>query len=452
MIAAAMRPCALLLVLAAALAGPAPASGQAFFSETPSPDLRIAPLAIRATVSPTEGPVRVRLLWSVVAPPGTRVPDLYLLWPGDVKGDPTLGPPDTALAQKVAGLGFEVVDEGRLAYRARRIGGGGDPAAREPVPGGAPFVTFVQTGGELGLSAPATWIRIPATPRLTDPDWLAVLEVPSLSVVKAKPATFLEHWLLGERRTFAITFNEVRGRPLFRMYLAHRDRLVRLGDAPAEMVVSFSESHHLKIDTVAPPGAVRGVSETAESTETVSLFLESGEGIAPQRLSVQYGYFSRAQAAAVVVVPLVLLGLGYSMGPLIGRGVLLLAQRLSGRFHVGWNRVPRERRAGVLLTTDVLARIRPGETTHDEVLRLCGTEVEVAEHFPSDDRRTLFYRGRRIQPQTRRLVGWLSAVHHLEVERHEVAIELAGDVVQDVKADVRRSRVGVGEVARATQP
>ena len=157
----------------------------------------------------------------------------------------------------------------------------------------------MQTGGELGLSAPATWIRIPSTPRLTDQDWLAVLEVPSLSVVKAKPATFLEHWVLGERRTFAMTFNEVRGRPLFRMYLAHRDRLVQLGDAPAEMVVSFSESHHLKIDTVAPTIAVRGVSETAESTETVSLFLDSGEGIAPQRLSVQYGYFSRAQAAAV---------------------------------------------------------------------------------------------------------------------------------------------------------
>jgi hypothetical protein len=36
-------------------------------------------------------------------------------------------------------------------------------------------------------------------------------------------------------------------------------------------------------------------------------------------------------------------------------------------------------------------------------------------------------------------------VRHLEVERHEVAIELAGDVVQDVKADIRRSRAPVGE-------
>jgi hypothetical protein len=38
-------------------------------------------------------------------------------------------------------------------------------------------------------------------------------------------------------------------------------------------------------------------------------------------------------------------------------------------------------------------------------------------------------------------------VRHLEVESHEVAIELAGDVVQDVKADIRRSRAAVGEPA-----
>jgi hypothetical protein len=198
-----------------------------------------------------------------------------------------------------------VVDEGRLPYHA--ASGAPNPAAREP-PGRAPFITFVQTGGELG-SAPATWIRIPSTPRLTDPEWLAVLEVPSASVVKAKPVTFLEHWVLGERRTFAMTFNEVRGRPLFRMYLAHRDRLVRLGDAPAEMVVSFTESNQLKIDTVAPPGAVRGVSETAESTETVSLFLDSGEGIA-RAWACNTGTFSRAGARHRRGA-LVLLGLGY---------------------------------------------------------------------------------------------------------------------------------------------
>jgi hypothetical protein len=210
--------------------------------------------------------------------------------------------------------------------------------------------------------------------------------------------------------------------------------------------VSFSEAYHLKIDAVAPATAVRGLSETAESTETVALFLDTGEGSTPQRLSVQYGYFSRTQAAAVVVVPAVLLLLGYSVGPLVGRASLHAVQRLTGRFHVtAWDGAPRERLTGVVLSHDVLARIRPGQTTYDEVLRLCGPNAEVAERFPTADRRTLVYHGRRVRPATRKLVGMLSSVRHLEMERQEVTIEFEGDVVRDVQADIRRSRVPPGE-------
>src|SRR5678815_4293817 len=97
------------------------------------------------------------------------------------------------------------------------------------------------------------------------------------------------------------------------------------------------------------PTAVRTTSETAESTEVVSLFLDTGEGATPQRLSVQYGYYSRTQAIAVVVVPLALLVLGYAVGPLIGRAAVHFAERLAGRIHVsGWNGVPRERKTGVV--------------------------------------------------------------------------------------------------------
>jgi uncharacterized protein (DUF4415 family) len=60
-------------------------------------------------------------------------------------------------------------------------------------------------------------------------------------------------------------------------------------------------------------------------------------------------------------------------------------------------------------------------------------------------RRTVVYRGQRVRPQTRRLIGWLAAVRHLEVERQEVTVELDGDVVRDVQADVRRWRLRVGE-------
>ena len=441
-----LRRVGLLLVGALVLAAPVPAGAQLFFSDAPSPDLRIAPLTIRAAVTPAPGPVQVRILFSVMAPPGAAVSDLYLLWPGEVKGDPALGARDPVLAQAVTALRFDVVEEGRLPLRARQVSGEGDAAAREPVPGGAPYVTFVQTGGALGLSAPATWIRIPASPRLTDADWIMTLEVPSLSVVKPKPTSWIERWFLGERRLLAISFNEARGRPLRRMYLAHRDRVVRLGDAPAEMTVSFSEADHLKIDTIAPTTAVRGLSETAESTETVALFLDTGEGSTPQRLNVQYGYFSRTQAAAVVAVPVVLLLLGYAVGPLVGRAALAAVQRLTGHFHVsGWDGAPREKLSGVVLSHDVLARIRPGHTTYDEVLRLCGPDPEVAERFPAAERRTLVYHGRRVRPATRKLFGLLASVQHLELERQEVTIEFEGNVVRDVQADIRRSRVPPGE-------
>lgn len=449
----AMTRRALPLALAGMLAAPATAGAQAFFAATPSPDLRIAPLTIRAAVTPAEGPVPMRVQFGVMAPAGATVPDLYLLWPGDVKGDPALGPRQAELAEQVTALRYEVIDEGRLTLRSRNLTAGGGAGAREIVPGGAPYVTFVQTGGTVGLSAPGTWIRIPSTPRLADPDWITTLEIPSLSAVRAKRPTWLERLVLGERHLFAMSFYEVRGRPLRRIYLTHRDRLVRLGDAPAEMVVTFSESDHLKIDSVAPATAVRGVSETAESTETITLYLETGEGITPQRLSVQYGYFSRTQAIAVVAIPVLLLLLGYAIGPLVGRLSLHLAQRLAGRFHLSrWDGLPRERQSGVVLSPDVLARIRPGETTQDEVLRLCGPNVEVLDHLPSDSHRTLVYRGRHVRPQTRRLIGMLAAVRHLEVEQHEVSIEVADGVVRDVKADIRRSRVAAGDGAGVPTP
>jgi len=441
------------LAVAGALAGPPAARAQLFFSETPAPGLRVAPLSIRAAVTPTEGPVAIRVQFSVTAPAGATVPDVYLLWPGEVKGDPALGARDPALAEQVTALRYDVIDEGRLVLRARRLSGEGPNQGREPVKGGAPYVTFVQTGGTQGLSAPATWIRIPAWPRLSDPEWIVTLEIPSLSAVKAKRSTFFEHWMLGDRHLFSMTFNEVRGRPLHRMYLAHRDRVVRLGDAPAEMTVTFADSDRLKIDTVAPATAVRSTSETAESTEVVSLYLDTGEGATPQRLSVQYGYFSRTQAIAVVVVPLTLLGLGYAIGPLIGRAAVHIAERLAGRIHVsGWNGVPRERTSGVVLSRDTLAKIRPDVTTYEEVLSLCGPNVEEGEHFPTSehDRRTLVYRGRTVRPRTRRLFGWLSSVRHLEVEQHEVTIEFTEGIVRDVQADIRRSILPVGERPPAT--
>jgi hypothetical protein len=435
------------LLLAASVLGlPASAGAQVFFSATPAPDLRIGPLMIRGTITPEPGPARVRILWGVMREPGGRpdvlIPDVYLLMPGEVSGNPALGPRDADLAREVTDLGFDITGEGRLTLRGRHLNGS---QGREEVPGGASYVTFVQAGGTFGLSPPATWIRIPSNPKLSDPSWLMELEIPSQSLIKPKPSTWLERWVTGERRLASMSFNEARGRPLFRMYLTRRDRVLQLAEAPAEMALNFSDADRLKIDTVYPPNASRGLSETLERTEVISQFLETSDGVIPQRLTVQYGYFSRTQGTAVVVVPLVLLVLGYAVGPLVGRVAVHVFERLAGRFHVGRSGVPRERRTGVVIPRETLSRIRPGETTYDEVLRLCGSDAEVFERYPSTGRRTLVYRGQRVRPQMRRLIGWLSAVRYLEVERHDVTIEFEGDVVADVRADIRRSRVPVGE-------
>jgi len=82
-----------------------------------------------------------------------------------------------------------------------------------------------------------------------------------------------------------------------------------------------------------------------------------------------------------------------------------------------------------------------GQTTYDEVIRLCGTEVEEHESFVARDRRRLVYRGDRIVPQRRRIFGWLAAVSFWAMEHHEVEIDLERDVVTDLRARVRRARL-----------
>src|SRR4030095_14693946 len=104
MIAFAMRSAARFRVLAAGvvlagvLGAPPARPAQLCFSETAAAELRVAPLTVRAAVTPKEGPVAVRVQFSVTAPAGATVPDLYLLWPGEVKNDPSLGARDPALA------------------------------------------------------------------------------------------------------------------------------------------------------------------------------------------------------------------------------------------------------------------------------------------------------------------------------------------------------------------
>ncbi|HEU5190478.1 MAG TPA: hypothetical protein VFX14_12390 [Methylomirabilota bacterium] len=430
-----------------ALAGARPVAAQLFFSSEPDSPARIGPLIVRASVAPGRDTTDIDILWSVSLPPRASLPPqpLYLLWPGEVSAPVPGGKPDPALAKAVTDLGFDVVGEGRLPLYTQNLSDPDAAAKAQPVEGGAPYVTFVQYGGALGLSPPATWIQIPATPRLADPKWLIELRMQSHALVKPRQASWLERVIQGQRYMLTISFNEVRDRPLFPMYFAHRDRALHLADAPAELVIHFPQSDQLKIDDVYPRTTIRRLSETLESTEVVSLFLDTSEGISPQHLSIQYGYFSKLQGALLVIVPMLFLALGYAVGPALGRvGAHIASSLITHVYLGGWNRAPRDRVSGTLLGDDVIARIVPGRTTLDEVLALAGPDAERNERLAPQRGRTLVYRGRRVRPQTGRIVGWFSTVRHFNVEEQTVTIDFDGDIVKNIQAEVRRSRSQTG--------
>src|SRR4029077_13691092 len=119
---------------------------------------------------------------------------------------------------------------------------------------------------------------------------------------------------------------------------------------------------------------LRRLRETLESTEGVSLFLDRSDGITPQQLAVQFGYFSRTQTALLVAAPLLIFALGQAMGPLLGRALLRATDAVSARVKRGGGRVGwRDRAQGVILPREVLERIVPAKTIREEVLRLCGS-------------------------------------------------------------------------------
>jgi len=118
---------------------------------------------------------------------------------------------------------------------------------------------------------------------------------------------------------------------------------------------------------------------------------------------------------------------------------------VAARVHLGTWGSGGDRETGAILPHEVLGRIEPGKTTRAEVLKLCGEEVETQDQFPGTRGTTLVYRGRRLVPQSRRVFAWLSTVNRWDVERHEVRIELEGDVVRDVRAETRRYRLGPEE-------
>src|SRR5438876_131145 len=88
--------------------------------------------------------------------------------------------------------------------------------------------------------------------------------------------------------------------PALAKYVEQRARVVRLADDPAQLRIDFAKADHVKIDEISPPSARRQLSETQDNTETVTLFLDRSEGIRPQTLTVQFGYFSDLQSWAPI--------------------------------------------------------------------------------------------------------------------------------------------------------
>jgi hypothetical protein len=443
------RGAAVAAVLLLVALAPTPAPGQVFLASEPHPVFTVGPLFVRATVTPVLDSVAVEILWSLVVPPDRSAADLeqdiYFLWPGSVLAERGAGPGEPALASYVEHRGFTVIDAGRLALFSQSLFQVDTNEPPSPIAGGAPYVTFVRQGGALGLTAPVTYIRIPWTPYQVNRARLMDLQFRAKGLVAPRHASWIENAFWGPRSVITLSFNDVRNRGLFPLYFEHRDRLIRLAEDPSQLMLNFTDAAHLKVDQTSPASSRRHLSETLDDTEVVSLFLDRSEGITPQLLTVQFGYFSGWRAWAPVIIPAAFFILGNLAAPV----VKFLGERAarSVRSHFLFRRqgTAASQDSGVVIPRETLARIIPGETTHAQVLHLCGPDAETRERMSAPHQRTLVYRGRQVIPHRRPIFRWLAHVTTWDIEDHEVEISFEHDVVSDVQARVRRVRQATPE-------
>jgi hypothetical protein len=429
---------------------PGSANAQVFIASHPQPEFSIGPLFVSASLGPQNlenldrGPssLPVSVSWSLRLPPKRRAvdiaQDLYLLWPGEVVGTAGAAGADPSLARQVEALGFKVKQHGglRLSARARtEMGTSAEPRTL----GEAPFVAFGREGGPAGGARGATYIRIPWVPELASLDWLVRLELPLKEVIVPRRASWIEDTFWGRRYLITLGFGDVGYVSLYPLYFGTRDRIVPLARDFSMLVINFSDASHLKIDEMVPASASRRMSETRSNTETFRLPLLVSEGLVPQVLKVQFAYFTGRLAWRPILISLLFLGLGNLTGPLVGALARRLGRILRARVHVGRGEAA-SRERGAIPSEETLRQIRPGETSYEQVLRLCGPHAEEQARLPTGER-SLLYRGQRVVPNRRRSFGWFATVGHWNVEDHEVQIDFERDRVRDVQARVRRSRL-----------
>ena len=429
---------------------PAAAPAQVFIASKPHPEFWIAPVFITANITRKDvgdnpGPLMLMVSFSV-APPPARDPsefaqDIYLLWPGQLVGTDGADGADPVLVRQVESAGFKVLVHGRVAFSARsraQMGAGSGAAGRKDL-GDAFFVTFARPEGLARGARPATFIRIPWKLELASLDWLARLELAAKGAITPRRVSWLEETFWGRRHIISLSFGDVGYSSLYPLYFGNRDRVIPLAPDFSRLAINFSESNHLKIDEMVPGTASRRMSETRENTESFSIPLIAADGIVPQTLKVQFVYFRGRLPWRPILLSALLLGLGNVTGPIIGNLLRRLARVLRERVHVGRGEAT-GRATGQVPSQETLARIRPGETTHQEVLRLVGSEPEEEQRLPTGEIRAMIYRGQRLLPRHGRRFGWFSTVSHWDVEQNEVQIDFEQDRVRDIQARIRRTR------------
>src|SRR2546421_10949180 len=80
------------------------------------------------------------------------------------------------------------------------------------------------------------------------------------------------------------------------------------------------------------------------------------------------------------------------------------------------------------LTSERLAEIKPGQSTYDDVVRLCGMPDEQHRRASAGERYTLVYRATHRRPERGLSVGWLTAVRHRS-EEHTSELQSRSDIV-----------------------
>ncbi len=374
----------------------------------------IGPLILSASVPQDLGTVLVNVSWGLSVATGRPPPqreDLFLLWPREVAGPTIPGAADPEVARYVEARGLQVLATGRLLLRGRdrsRIGTGN---LDEPLDVAASYATFIRAGfPQLGLG---TYVKIPWTPRLADPLSIITLGLPLRGMIGPKPASWFAELFWGRRYILTSSFGDVGqiALSLFPIYFERRDHVVYLSRDFSLMTVTFPDADHLRIEEISPPAATRRGSRVRAGSETVSLLLPGGDGLASQVLRVEFNYFSGSIAWRPIIVSLVLLALGNVMGTImLGQSIGGLVRRW---FWLGRAGVSARRRSGAVIAADTLRAIEPGASTHADVLRLCGQPQEERQRL-AGRQRTLVYRGTVLTTHRHFGLGWFATVSHRE--------------------------------------